>query len=43
MWNTSIGKSEGKRPHGRSRRRWKGTAVDINEIGWERVDWIDLA
>jgi hypothetical protein len=28
-----------KRPLGRPRRRW----VDLREIGWDGVDWIDLA
>jgi hypothetical protein len=33
-------KCEGKRPHGRPMPRWD--TVDL-EIGWESVDWIDLA
>jgi len=39
-----VGKSEGKRPLGRPRRRWKDNIrMDIKEIGWEGVDWIHLA
>jgi hypothetical protein len=35
-----IGKSEGKRP----RRRWVGNIrMDFSEIGWDAVDWIDVA
>jgi hypothetical protein len=34
-----VGKPEGKRPLGRPRRRW----VDLTEIGWDGMDWIDLA
>jgi hypothetical protein len=30
-----VGKPEGKRPHGRPRRRWEDNiAVDINELGY---------
>jgi hypothetical protein len=32
-------KPEGKTPLGRQRHRW----VDLGEIGWGGVDWIDLA
>jgi hypothetical protein len=34
-----VGKPEGKRPPGRPRRRW----VDNIKIGWDGVDWIELA
>jgi hypothetical protein len=34
-----VGKPEGKRPLGKPRRRW----VDLREIGWDGVDWIDMA
>jgi hypothetical protein len=35
---------EGKRPLGRPRRRWvDNIKVDLREIGWDRMDWIDLA
>jgi hypothetical protein len=37
-------KSEGKRPLGRPRRRWKVNIImDFREIGWGGMDWIDLA
>jgi hypothetical protein len=40
----SVGKSEGKRPLGRPRRRWEdGIRMDLREIGWGGLDWIDLA
>jgi hypothetical protein len=36
-----VGKRGGKRPLGRTRRRW---ADNIKmEMGWDGVDWIDLA
>jgi hypothetical protein len=39
-----VGKPEGKRPLGRPRRRWVGRIkIDLREIGWDGVDWIDLA
>jgi hypothetical protein len=39
-----VGKPEGKRPLGRSRRRWVGNIkIDLREIGWYGMDWINLA
>jgi hypothetical protein len=39
-----VGKPEGKRPLGRPRRRWvDNITMDLREIGWDGVDWIDLA
>jgi hypothetical protein len=39
-----VGKPEGKRPLGRQRRRWvDNIKMDLREIGWGGVDWIDLA
>jgi hypothetical protein len=39
-----VGKPEGKRPLGRPRRRWEDNIrIDLREIGWGGVDWIDLA
>jgi hypothetical protein len=39
-----VGKREGKRPLGRPRRRWEDNIkMDIREIGWGGMDWIDLA
>jgi hypothetical protein len=39
-----VGKSEGKRPVGRPRRRWVGNIkMNIRKIGWCDTDWIDLA
>jgi hypothetical protein len=38
------GKPEGNRPLGRSRRRWQDNInMDLREIGWGGLDWIDLA
>jgi hypothetical protein len=39
-----VGKPEGKRPLGRPRCRWvDNIKMDLREIGWDGVDWIDLA
>jgi hypothetical protein len=39
-----VGKSEGKRPLGRPRRRWvDNIKIDLGEVGWGDVDWIGLA
>jgi hypothetical protein len=39
-----LGKPEGKRPLGRPRRRWVNNInMDVREIGWDGMDWIDLA
>jgi hypothetical protein len=39
-----VGNPEGKRPLGRPRRRWvDNIKTDLRGIGWEDLDWIDLA
>jgi hypothetical protein len=39
-----TGKPEGKRPLGRSRRRWvDNIKMELREMGWGGMDWIDLA
>jgi hypothetical protein len=39
-----VGKPDGKRPLGRPRLRWVvNIKMDLREIGWDGVDWIDLA
>jgi hypothetical protein len=39
-----VGKLEGKRPLGTSRRRWvDNIRMDLREVEWDNVDWIDLA
>jgi hypothetical protein len=39
-----VGKPDGKRPLGRSRRRWvDNIKIDLREIGWAGMNWIDLA
>jgi hypothetical protein len=44
VYKVLVGKPEGKRPLGRSRRRWEdGIRMDLREIGLGCVDWIRLA
>jgi hypothetical protein len=39
-----VGKPEGKIPLGRPRRRWvDNIKMDLGEIGWDGMDWIELA
>jgi hypothetical protein len=39
-----VGKPEGKRPLGRPRRRWADNIkMGFREIGWDGMDWVDLA
>ena len=39
-----MGKSEGKRPLGRPRRRWEDDIMmDLREVRCGGMDWIDLA
>jgi hypothetical protein len=39
-----VGKPEGKRPLGRPRYRSEDNIkMDLGEIGWSGVDWIDMA
>jgi hypothetical protein len=38
-----VGKPE-RRPLGRPRRRWvDNIKMDLRQIGWDGVDWVDLA
>jgi hypothetical protein len=35
---------EGKRPLGRPRRKWEdNVGTDLEDMGWDSMDWIDLA
>jgi hypothetical protein len=39
-----VGKPEGKRPLGRKRRRWvDNIKINLREIGWDGMDWVDVA
>jgi hypothetical protein len=39
-----VGTPVGKRPLGRPRRRWAhNIKMDLREIEWDGVDWIDMA
>jgi hypothetical protein len=39
-----VGKREGKRPLGRPKRKWvDNIEINLREIGWDGMDWINLA
>jgi hypothetical protein len=39
-----VGRPEGRRPLGRPRRRWEvNIKMDLQEVGWRGMDWIDMA
>jgi hypothetical protein len=40
VYRILVRKHEGKRPHGRHRRRWDD---NIQEVGCRVIDWIDLS
>ena len=44
MYMILVGKPEGKRPLGRTRRRRQDNVkIDLQEVGCGGVDWIELA
>jgi hypothetical protein len=44
VYRVLVGKPEGKKPLERPRRRWvDGIKMDLREIGWGSVEWIQLA
>jgi hypothetical protein len=44
VYRLSVGKPEGKRPHGRPRRRWEDNIkVDLQDVRCGGMDWIELA
>jgi hypothetical protein len=39
-----VGNPEGNRPLGRPRYRWvDNSKMDLKELGWDGMDWIELA
>src|SRR5215467_8228650 len=44
VYRVLVGKPEGNRPLGRSRRRWKDNIkMDLQEVGGGRGDWMEMA
>jgi hypothetical protein len=38
-----VGRPEGRRPLGRPKRRWEDNIkIDLQEVGWAAMDWIEL-
>jgi hypothetical protein len=43
-YNSLVGKPEGNRQFGRPRCRWEDNIrMDLQEIGWEGMNWIHMA
>jgi 3-oxoacyl-ACP reductase-like protein len=44
VYTVLVGKSEGKTPLGRSKRRWEDNIrMDLQEVGCVGMDWIGMA
>jgi hypothetical protein len=44
LYKVLVGKPEGKRPLVRPMRRWEdGIRIDLREIGYDDVEWVQLA
>jgi len=44
VFRVLVGKPEGMRPLGRSRRRWEDSIkMDLQEVGCESMEWIEQA
>jgi hypothetical protein len=44
VYRVLVGKLEGKRQLGRTRRRWEDNIkMDLQEVGWSCGDWMELA
>jgi len=43
-YNILVAKREEKSPSTRPRRKWENDVrMDLREVGWESVDWVNLA
>jgi hypothetical protein len=44
VYKVLVGNPQGRKPLVRSRRRWEdGIRMELREIGWGSVEWIQLA
>ena len=44
VYRVLVGKPDGKRPRGKSRRRWEDNIkMDLQEVGFGGMDWMELA
>jgi len=44
VYRVLMGNPKGRRPLGRLGRRWQDNIkIDLQEVGWGSMDWIDLA
>jgi hypothetical protein len=43
VYSVLVGKTEGRRPLGRPRRRWEDNiSIDLREVGCGCLDWMEL-
>jgi hypothetical protein len=42
-YNILVGRTEGRRPLGRPKRRWEDITMDLREMEFGDVDWIHWA
>jgi hypothetical protein len=43
VYRILVGRPEGRRPLGRPRHSWEDIKMDLLEVGWDSMDWIELA
>jgi hypothetical protein len=44
LYRILVGRSEGRRPLGRPRRRWEDNIkMDLQDVGWVGMDWLAVA
>jgi hypothetical protein len=44
IYRVLVGKTEGRRPLGRTRTRWEDNSkMDLQEMGFGSMEWIDVA
>jgi hypothetical protein len=43
VYRVLVGKPEGKGPLRRPRRRWEDNKMDLQDVGYGGMDWIELA
>jgi hypothetical protein len=42
VYSLLVGRLEGMKPLGRSWHRWDNSKMDLQEVGWGGIDWMNL-
>ena len=42
-YSVLVGRPEGRRSLGRPRNRWEDNKIELQEVRWGGMDWIELA